>query len=489
MKNKVFENIEFFFKKPITAVIIGIFGLSLLALPYLYFENNSPLLLTVGRLHPILLHFPIVLLVLLLVIEVLSLFPSVSISMGFRFYLFIFAVFCTLLSILSGYFLYSSGEYEGLLMDQHFNGAVFTGFFFIASFVLFCVNWSAGKYLYLILVFAANAFALYTAHQGGSITHGRNYLSTYLPAIGQPKLVKADSSQFLYEDVVQLILDAKCGSCHNTLRSEGNLSLVTYADLFKKGDSGKMPVTVAQSLESEIIRRVMLPDTADDHMPTQGKKNLEPDEIEIIKLWIDLGAKENQAIQSLENKRVIELADGLSSSFSKYKFKARLRQLTKQKLDQELKEIAEDIEMVIKLDDDGEYYTLSNRFPPAPFDGEKLEKLKPYLDVFTKMSLVSTQIDDSDLYLISHMPNLTELYLQKTAINGDGIVLLSSLPKLKTLNISYTKTSDKDLIDLLKFPSLREVFVYSTNTSNEVVKAIGAHKNSLKIYSEEGPYF
>lgn len=491
MKNKVLGRVEMFFKKPLAWIIIAVLGTLLFLLPYLAFENNSPLLLTIGRFHPILLHFPIVLLLLLFCLELIAHFGRILISHHLKFYLYLFLVFSTLFSIFTGYLLNSSGEYSGLLIDDHFNGAVWTGFLLTLSFAAFCFNWAKAKYfyIYLGLLFTTNIAAFYTAHQGGSITHGKDYLSSYLPAIGNSNAIKADSIQYLYEDVVHLILDTKCASCHNTMRSEGNLSLVSYNDLFKNGDSGKMPVTIGKSNESEIVRRVMLPDSLEEHMPTQGKKNLDSNEIEIIKLWINLGAKEQQEVASISNKRGKELVESMKASLLKYSFKTGLKKLSSEKLNTELLALAEELEVDIKLDADGEYYTLSNRFPPIPFNGEKLEKLKPYLEVFSKISLVSSQIDDADLYLISQMPNLTELYLQKTGLSGEGIVVLSSLPKLEILNISYTKTSDKDLINLTKFPALREVFVYSTSTTNEVVKAVGAYKPRLKIYSEEGPYF
>lgn len=472
-------------------IVLVITGALFFVFPYLAFDNNSAVLLTLGRFHPIFLHFPIVLMLLLLGVEVVNVFIVGGISFRFRFYLFLFAISCTLASIISGYFLYSSGEYGGLLMDQHFDGAMWTGFLLLLSFAAFCFHWSKEKYFfaYLTILIAANGTAFYTAHQGGSITHGKGYLTSYLPAIGESTAIKTDSSQLLYEDVVRLIFDAKCVSCHNTLRAEGHMSLASYDDMFKIGDSGKMPITAGKSSESEILRRVMLPDSVDEHMPTQGKKNLEPNEIEIIKIWIDLGAKKKQKVASIIHSKGKELVENMNSSLLKYSFVSRVKELNAEKLSSELHELAEELEVVIKPDTDGEYYTLSNKFPPVPFNGEKLEKLKPYLDVFNKISLVSSQIDDSDLYLISQMPNLTELYLQKTALTGEGIVVLSHLQKLEVLNISYTKTSDKDLINLTKFPALREVFVYSTSTTNDVIKALGAYKPRLKIYSEEGPYF
>jgi hypothetical protein len=129
------------------------------------------------------------------------------------------------------------------------------------------------------------------------------------------------------------------------------------------------------------------------------------------------------------------------------------------------------------------------KFPPAPFTNEQFRELSPYFEAFSKVSLISSGIDDAGLYYIGQMVNLRELYLQKTKLDGTGIVYLQNLPNLEILNLSFTKIDDKSALDLLKMHTVREVYLYRTNTSMQVIEALRKYKPTVRFLLEEGPYF
>lgn len=492
--------LERFFAKPVNNLLLGVLGLLLFGLKFINISIESPILLTIGRFHPILLHFPIVLVLLALIAELLRFFKVIEIANRVFFYAFLLIILLTIVSILSGYFLFSSGEYAGFLMEQHFNGAVATGILLLLSFAFFCYQWLHGKLygVYLFALVATNFAAFYTGHKGGNLTHGQNYLTEYLPMIGAEIQMEArtDTNQYLYEDIIQPILETKCVGCHSTLRAKGEFSVSSFEDLFKKGESGKMPLKHYLPDESELLLRILMPDTLSDHMPPMGKTPLDKNEITILKYWIEKGATQKQILadsttaDSTVNQMTL-LINQLEPALQKYRFNVFKTQLNAEKLQAELEYLATDMEVVIKRDEEaeGEMYTLSTTFPPSPFGSEKLTQLKPYLDVFTKVSLVSSQIDDADLYVIAHMSNLRELYLQKTKLNGSGLIQLSKLKNLEVLNVSFTKVDDKALLDLVKFPALKKVFTYSTETTKDVIIALQKYKPTLQIHAEEGPYF
>jgi hypothetical protein len=129
------------------------------------------------------------------------------------------------------------------------------------------------------------------------------------------------------------------------------------------------------------------------------------------------------------------------------------------------------------------------KFPPARLTNDQLRELAPFGEVFSKMSLVSSGIEDDGLYHIGQMSNLKALYLQKTNLNGTGLIYLTNLKQLEVLNLSYTKIDDKSALELLKIPNLREVYLFQTKASPDVIKALQEYKPALKILMEEGPYF
>lgn len=500
MRRKVYRNLEGFFTKWWVIIAVVIFGVLFSVFRFFTPEEVGPIWLSLGRLHPIILHFPVTLILLIGVAEILKLFGISYVPERVLFFIYLILLGFTFAAIISGYFLYASGEYSGYLLDQHFNGALITGFLVFMSFALFCLKWKLRRFSlpYVGIVLLANVAAFYTGHQGGNLTHGQNFLTEYFPMIGAEVEMesKVDSNQYLYEDIIQPILEAKCVGCHSTLRAKGNFSVSSFEDLFKDGKSGKAGVKHYLPDESELYLRVIMPDTVPDRMPPAGKTPLDASEIAILKYWIANGAEMKQALSdsTTADSTKIEmelLVNQLEPALKKYRFNVHKSKVNAEKLAADLEYLATDMEVVIKRDEEaeGEMYTLSTTFPPAPFDGEKLAQLKPYLDVFTKVSLVSSDIDDADLYIIGQMGNLKELYLQKSKLKGSGLIHLSQLENLQTLNLSFTKVDDKALLDLVKFPALKEVYTYSTETSKDVIIALQKYKPTLKIHAEEGPYF
>ena len=79
------------------------------------------------------------------------------------------------------------------------------------------------------------------------------------------------------------ILAQRCVACHNTRSPGGRLNLDSFAALLKGGESGKA-VSAPKSGESLLVSMI-----EDGSMPKDADP-LSPDEIAIVKQWIDVGA-------------------------------------------------------------------------------------------------------------------------------------------------------------------------------------------------------
>lgn len=458
-------------------------------------QIQDPLLLTFGRWHPLVLHFPLVLICILFLATISQSLLQFQLPKPLISVLYIATLFFTLLSLVSGFLLWSSGAYAGTLPDDHFKGAMYTYGLLILSLFLyhFRGKLKAISRLHLLTLLAAVVAVFYTGHLGGNMTHGTDFLTAYLPLMTaeRDQTIANDSTEYLYEDIVYPILEVKCAGCHSTIRTKGGFSVATLNDLFQKGESGKSAVIHSFPDSSELYRRLILPDTLDEHMPPKGKNPLERKEIEIVKYWILEGAKPKQELatlpDSIKNTLILQLAANLNS----YKFDIKKSKLTANQIEQELQTLAFDLELSIKKDSSsgGNLYMLSNLFPPSPFNTKKLLAIRPFFKYFSKVSLASTSLDNADLYYFSDLENVRELYLQKTNINCSGLIYLKKLPNLEKLNISFTDADDQFLLDLLNYPAIKEVYLYSTKTSYPVIKAVESNKKGLKIYTEEGPYF
>ena len=406
------------------------------------------------------------------------------------------AALTTLLSVGAGFFLFASGDYSGKLMEQHYWAGILTGFTIFTTAGLFLIFWSRNRFygLYLIALIIANVGIGLTSHLGGSITHGQDYLTEHLELLMNANRheEKSEAEMLVYEDMIAPIFEAKCVSCHNAQKAKGSFVMTSYENVTKPGESNSPSITPTFPEKSELYNRVILPEDHDDHMPPQGKSPLTLNEILLLKYWIESGARAELHLAEAKKVDTVRLlVEGILPELSRYRRKAQIATLKKTALEQELAEIARTLAISIKKDSlsDEDYFTIAMKFPPAPLTNEQFKFLHPYLEVFSKASLVSSGIDDNGLYYVGQMSNLEKLYLQKTKLDGSGIIYLQNLPRLRVLNLSFTQVDDKAAIDLLKIPNLEEVYLYQTNTSKQVVEALQKNRPGLKIYLQEGPYF
>ncbi|RTE55073.1 DUF1553 domain-containing protein [Arenibacter aquaticus] len=259
-----------------------------------------------GRLHPMVVHFPIGLLVVAYFLELLTIGGKrQGLREGINWMVALGSIFAILSAIL-GWLLRSHDDYQGELVLLHQNVGIATALLATISWILLynTLNGKLFNYAYYRLGITLTViFLAVTGHFGASLTHGEDYLTSVLPhnedAYDNAELVlllselqQHDSlSEKQQEDLnlgVRAILAHNCYQCHSENKQKGELILDNKEGVFKGGKSG--PVIVAGNLsESELFRRISLPSNHDEVMPKKGKV-LKKSEIELIGLWIKNGA-------------------------------------------------------------------------------------------------------------------------------------------------------------------------------------------------------
>ncbi len=101
-----------------------------------------------------------------------------------------------------------------------------------------------------------------------------------------------------FQDEILPILAANCTACHNPKIHEGGLILDSLKSILTGGDSGP-GVLAGTSAESPLFRRAA--HLEEDFMPPKenkvGAKPLSPEQLGLLKQWIDEGANAGPAIQ------------------------------------------------------------------------------------------------------------------------------------------------------------------------------------------------
>ncbi|GDY21991.1 hypothetical protein LBMAG56_33380 [Verrucomicrobiota bacterium] len=91
-----------------------------------------------------------------------------------------------------------------------------------------------------------------------------------------------------YERDIKPLLQQRCYSCHSRLKQKGDLRLDAGVFIHKGGKHGPA-VVPGKSAASHLLQRVLATDET-ERMPPEGKP-LTPEQIELLKAWIDAGAR------------------------------------------------------------------------------------------------------------------------------------------------------------------------------------------------------
>jgi hypothetical protein len=251
----------------------------------------------IGRLHPLLVHLPIGFLVLLGIFEVLVRWPrGQNLAPAIRVIL-ILTLPVSLLSIVCGWLLADSGDYEGQLLFWHRWLGIGLG---AACSGLLVLHWREQLRVYRWALVGTLGLLVVTSHFGGSLTHGKDFLSwpKAKSAARQSGPIGDLGPQLFYMAAIQPIFNQSCVDCHGANKAKGGLRLETAANLRAGGDSGPS-VEPSGTTQSLMGKRLALPLEDDEHMPPDGKRQLTAGELTILKWWLDAGAPTDKTVKEL----------------------------------------------------------------------------------------------------------------------------------------------------------------------------------------------
>jgi WD40 repeat protein len=119
-----------------------------------------------------------------------------------------------------------------------------------------------------------------------ALTSAQEKKSKSVPPIAVIELKR--DAPVLYDKDIEPILVNKCAVCHSDNIKEGKLDLGSYEALMRGGKRGA-PIVPGKSADSLLIKLVGR--TEKKFMPPKGEETLTPEELALLKLWIDQGAK------------------------------------------------------------------------------------------------------------------------------------------------------------------------------------------------------
>jgi hypothetical protein len=442
-----------------------VLGLSVFLVFCLFFESYievPPMVAWIGRWHPVLLHFPIVLLLICILLGLTGRHIPVK--------LLTLAVLASLITAISGFFLGKETEVKGdlLFWHQYLGAAVAV----VSAFWYGIHQSSFGKRFYskglqVILL----GLILIAGHYGGMVTHGEDFLS--LPI--DKSLEKIPDNPFIYQDVVVRILDAKCVSCHNPNKRKGSLLMTSYQDLLKGGKSGHA-IQPGNPEKSELMRRLMLAGDDEDHMPPEGKKPLTPAEIQILDRWITLGATDTLR---LENLRELEPLAGLVKKLMEPDRSEKWSKLP-EIADSTLQHLSSDYLTITRIANNSKALSVTAFMPPV-YDANSLVDLKEIADNIVEFDLSGMPIGQKEMALVASCKNLEKLEIDRTPVGDADMMALQELSQLVSLKAYQTPIGDLSLPVFKNMKNLKHLYLWETKVSRNAIEKLKSLRPDLQV--------
>ena len=405
----------------------------------------------VGRSHPILLHFPIVLLLMGLLFFWI---PGIDKKPEIREIGEIsFLAGCNFagITVLAGLIL-AQEEYTSEILTWHKWG----GLIVFAGCVLLYFFRSIKANLMRLSSVALAIAIIATGHWGAGLTHGEDFLLAPIQSKDIEVIPLAEAE--IFGDVVQPILQAKCISCHKEGKIKGELRMDHIEGLQKGGKSG--PFILAGDFDnSMLIQRINLPEDDKKHMPPKNKAQLTDEELLILSEWVASGASFEQKLVTLPAKNELyQLASVKFEGNKIYSFDTADPD--------DIKELNTSFRSVQPLFPESAALDVSY-FGISAFQPESLSDLKRVKDQIVRFSLNKMPLAGVDVKFLKDFQHLEELQLNFTELNADQLKVIFSLTSLEVLAISGNSIDEKSLEDLTKMTFLKKLFVWQTSLSEK----------------------
>lgn len=437
------------------------------------------LLQLIGRLHPLIVHLPIGFILLGLLLQwhdrIIGQYGKV---IGL---IYLWAGISAVLACITGYFQYRGEGFGFDTVKWHLWSGIATALFCFLMYARLR-RWQPMDFLSKMPIKVLSIFFFvlisFTGHQGGTITHGEDYLVEPLPnsiksvlgfeTFEEKEIVLNEQNweeALLYEDVINPILNNKCVSCHNPKKTKGELLLNSEEGILAGGENGEV-VLAHKASDSEMFIRMNLSMNDDDRMPPEGKTQPSKEEIALIGAWLDAGHPFEGTVAESGLKKE------LFRSFFPNKIENNYPNMEIGEISQDSIEAikAEGIH-IDKISKATNFLKVSCLNKPS-FDDTDFGLLLPLKEQIAFLDLGGTQVSDAIFEKLATLPNLTVLKLDNTSISGKNMEALTSLEHLKSLYLTGSKFQEPHLQKLTGFKKLKKVYVYDTALDGSGTKGL-----------------
>jgi cytochrome b561 len=300
----------------------------------------------------------------------------------------------------------------------------------------------------------------------------------------RPKIAKlGDADIFL--DVVQPVLNHRCGYCHNDDQPKGGLSLASYEGIVQGGRNGSA-ITPGNPARSDLYHRVTLPSADPKYMPKEGKTPLSKNEITAIAWWISQGAPRSAKVSSLkltpDAKAALTAIVGGDDNPDEGGSKEAPLPVVPAADPVQIKKLEGEGYILRKLDKSSNLM-VADYVSPKPTTPEAIADLAKLGPQLIDLNLRHAGVTDAEVHTIAGFSHLRRLRLEENAITDAAAKDIAGLKDLTYLNLTNTKITDAGFVEDAALPNLRDLYVWGTTVSQPAIDKVKAERKGVTLYA------
>ena len=430
-------------------------------------SKTNNVLLWFGKMHPLVLHFPIV--IGIAIVIYLVFFQNKPLAENTEKLVLVGNALMASMVALLGLFLSKQDAYDTDTLNLHKWGGLSIAL--ISWLLIYIKNISAS--IQKIIALSYLLVLLFFTHQGALLTHGENALSMPIPEVKVSEEVKTvDSSLTVYEKAIAPILAQKCISCHGPDKVKGQLQLQSPELIIKGGKNGSILNSI-QNEEAQIIHRIHLPNADEKHMPPDGKLQLTLEELTLLNKWVKAGGN--------FTKKISELAKTDSLVILAMAYKAPTKGSGDNKNNApDLKPYNSSYCTVNYLYNGSEEIEV-NFFQGSFYKIEQLKNLEKIKDKIVSLNMQGMPVTKEDLSISLQFTKLKKLNLNYTTLTLNDLLPLKTITSLKNLSICGIEVNQNTLTKFLEKAPFTEINIWTNHSSKKDFEQLSANNKKVKI--------
>jgi uncharacterized membrane protein len=450
----------------------------------------ADLLFFLGRFHVLALHLPIGILLAAVALDWTARRERYRYLAATAPFLWGVAALTAIITVVLGYLHFAEGGFDGPAANAHRLYGTSVAVAAVLVWWLRAKRASAPAALHLAAGVLVLVLVTLTGHYGGNLTHGSAYLVEFAPAplralagLGARREPVTDlAAADPYLDIVQPLLQQRCGTCHNADKREASFSIATHASTLAGGDTASA-VVPGNTAASELYYRITLPPDDEAFMPAEGKTPLTARQVEVLRWWIDAGAPAGTTIGQLaipvETASLLSAELGLGGPPPQ---PSRTSGATIAADPAILSALAEAGFLVRQVAQSDPRLIVSVYSPGTAIGPDPIAALLAAAEHIVELDLQAGSIEDRHLVDFVRFSQLRRLRLAKNRVTDRGLRHLEALERLEQLNlIENPGVTDAGIDALARITTLQTLYVWQTRISAEGVSRLRAQRPDLAV--------